>query len=477
MIRALDIGESLDPIKLFFFSDFQTKEFKQFTRKKIKGLNPYQYHHLLAWLLQNLKDDALLANLDVLFDFSTLNPKKYLPTEWQSVPITFEPLEEPLLPDQFYKDCHRFFHRDYGTLYFVLEEMFSLDRVDRFLAYFRARKTMKNPQIDFERLLNLMSLEERLCFPVYNFPDEEAIPFYGHALNYLRFEFPGETERLRYQLLDEIRKEGKQIKKLFVGAGKEALPLALMDRSAVLWPMLVDFEKWRQLVMDALKNKGLFGLLKKKILISIELLKELLGEEYFQNLTTDVGKKSFMVKNKETGINTLKSYSPPLVLSYHYSDWLKKLKAADLKVAVKKETEEPPQNQIVISKNGSQHKLKKALTEFFTHLKLNISEEQDRAIESFVYRNFSFEYDEKIDFTKRTLNNFGFMPIDFIPSKHAKDFAKLFLYLADKNYLLSNKTQIIRTLDHDIHEKNGKDGFSYSSLIRIPNDEHHFFSG
>ncbi|MEX0362257.1 MAG: hypothetical protein AB3N10_14870, partial [Allomuricauda sp.] len=87
MIQALNIEESLDPIKLFFFSDFQTKEFKQFTRGKIKSLSPYQYYHLLEWLLKNIKDDVLLGNLDLLFDFSTLNPKKYLPSNKQSLPV------------------------------------------------------------------------------------------------------------------------------------------------------------------------------------------------------------------------------------------------------------------------------------------------------------------------------------------------------------------------------------------------------
>ncbi|WP_273565830.1 hypothetical protein [Maribacter halichondriae] len=108
-------------------------------------------------------------------------------------------------------------------------------------------------------------------------------------------------------------------------------------------------------------------------------------------------------------------------------------------------------------------------------MKLKIDDDRSRAIESFVYRNFKYEYDENIDFSKRTVNNFGYKPLDFIPAKQAKNFAKLLLYLSDKKYLLSNKTQIIRTLDEDIHEKNGKDGFSYSSLIRIPSDEHHLF--
>ncbi|MEX0359972.1 MAG: hypothetical protein AB3N10_03195, partial [Allomuricauda sp.] len=249
----------------------------------------------------------------------------------------------------------------------------------------------------------------------------------------------------------------------------------IMDRSVILWPVLVDFEKWKQLVRNALKQKGLFGLLKRKLLMSLKELEALLGEEYFQDLTIDAYKRSFVVKDKETGINTIKSFSPPLVHSSQFSTWLKKLKARDLKISLKVEAEESPKNQIIISKKGSQLKLKKALAEFFNHLKIRVDEERGRAIESFLYRNFSFEYDEKIDFTKRTVSNFGHKPLSFIPSKHAKDFAKLFLYLADKKYILSNKTQIIRTLDDDIHEKNGKDGFSYSSLIRIPSDEHHLF--
>lgn len=475
MIQALNIEESLDPIKLFFFSDFQTKEFKQFTRGKIKSLSPYQYYHLLEWLLKNLKDDVLLGNLDLLFDFSTLNPKKYLPSNKQSLPVDLDTTEKSILPNSFYEDCRSFFHSDYVTMNSILEEMASPERMDRFLFYFRAKKDIRQPKINFERLLHIMSLEERLCFPVHSFPDQEEIPFYGHALNYLKQCFFDEAKWLGHSLSDEIRKEGTQIKKLFISAGKEALPFAIMDRSVILWPVLVDFEKWKQLVRNALKQKGLFGLLKRKLLMSLKELEALLGEEYFQDLTIDAYKRSFVVKDKETGINTIKSFSPPLVHSSQFSTWLKKLKARDLKISLKVEAEESPKNQIIISKKGSQLKLKKALAEFFNHLKIRVDEERGRAIESFLYRNFSFEYDEKIDFTKRTVSNFGHKPLSFIPSKHAKDFAKLFLYLADKKYILSNKTQIIRTLDDDIHEKNGKDGFSYSSLIRIPSDEHHLF--
>jgi hypothetical protein len=459
---------------LFFFSDFQTKEFKEYTRRKVRALSSYQFYHLLDWLLENVKDDALVSNLDILFDFSTLNPKKYLPSEWQSYPGAFEPLEKPLLPNRFYKDCRKFFHKDQGTLYAVLRETYPLQRVDRFLLYIRARKNIKNPEVDFERLLNLMSLEERLCFPVYNFPDQEAIPFYGHALNYLRFELSEEADWLRNELLNEIQKEGKHIKRLFIGNGKEAIPFAMMDRSVVLLPMLVDFQKWKQLVMEALRSKGLFGLLKKKLLISTQELIELLGDDYFQDLTFQ--NRQYITKAEEPGTFYVRLFSAPLVHSLFYTEWLKNLKATNLKTSSpQKDLEEVQKNQIIITKKGSQLKLKKAFIEFLNHIKLKIDDERSRAIESFVYRNFKYEYDENINFSKRTVNNFGYKPLDFIPPKQAKNFAKLLLYLSDKNYLLSNKTQIIRTLDEDIHEKNGKDGFSYSSLIRIPSDEHHLF--
>lgn len=474
MTNSLNIEEALDSIKLFFFSDFQTKEFKEYTRRNVKKLSPYQFYHLLAWLLENVKDDALVSNLDILFDFSTLNPKKYLPTEWQSYPVASEPLEEPLLPDRFYKDCRKFFHKDQGTIYAVLQETAPLQPVDRFLHYFRAGKNIKNPEVNFESLLNLMSLEERLCFPVYNFPDQEAIPFYGHTLNYLRYELSKEADWLRHELLKETQKEGRKIKKLFIGNGKEALPLAMMDGSVVLLPMLVDFQKWKQLVMEVLRSKGLFGLLKKKILTSTQELIELLDDEYFQDLTFQ--SRQHVTKGEETETLYVRLFSAPLVHSLFYIEWLKNLKVTDLKTSFpKKDLEVVQKNQIIIAKKGSQLKLKKAIIEFLKHIKLNVHDDQNRAIESFVYRNFAFEYDEKIDFSKRTVNNYGYSPIHFIPAKQAKNFTKLLLYLSDKNYLLSNKTQIIRTLDEDIHEKNGKDGFSYSSLIRIPSDEHHLF--
>jgi alpha-amylase/alpha-mannosidase (GH57 family) len=147
-----------------------------------------------------------------------------------------------------------------------------------------------------------------------------------------------------------------------------------------------------------------------------------------------------------------------------------------VKPALEKSLEKEPNNQIIISRQGSQRKLLDAMTDFFEHLKLKIDNDQERALESFIYRNFAFEPDDDTDFTKRTVSNYGFKPIDFIPPKHAKDFTKLLLYLSDKEYLLSNKTNIIKTLDEEIHGSGSKrDGFSYSSLIRIPNKEHHLF--
>ncbi len=473
MDRTLNIQESLEPIKLFFFSEFQTKEFKEHIRFKVKKLSPYQYYHLLDWLLQNVKDDAILPSLDVLFDFSKLNPKKHSSKKRIKVAVLEEPSSGYVLSDRFSKDCYSFFRIDFGTLKFLLDEMVTIDRINRFLIYYRAKDEIRKPQIDFERLLNLMSLEERLCFSAYGFPSGEAISFYGHALNFLKSHVERDFENLGHGIADTLMKEGNIIKKLFIGKNRQELSYAVMDRTILLLPMLVDFEKWKQLAIDTLKNKELFKLLKTKLLSSLEELKELLGVDYFQDVTAK--SRSYIIQNKDTGVKTLKSYSPPLIHSFHYFDWLKNLRAKDLSMPVKKESEDPPKNQIIISKQGSQIKLNKAFMDFFNHIKLKVDDEKSRALESFIYRNFSFEYDEKMDFSKRTVNNFGYKRLDFIPATQAKNFTKLLLYLSDKNYLLSNKTQIIRTLDEDIHEKNGKDGFSYSSLIRIPSDEHHLF--
>ncbi|WP_150452614.1 hypothetical protein [Arenibacter lacus] len=427
--------------------------------------------------MQNVKDDVLLASLDILFDFSVLHPEKYHPSEPQSIPVFDEPVEGPYLPNRLGEDCIKFFHMDFGTIKRLLDETEQMESVNRFLCFYKARQILIEPEVNYERLLNVMSFEERLGFPVYDFPDQNSAPFYGHALNYLRISIRKEVGSLKRSLRDELEKEGNKLKKLFLNKRKQEVPFALMHRAALLLPLLVGFEQWKRLVIDALKNKELFSLLKTRLLFLLEELQQVIGERYFQDLTTNVKNKTHIVTDKETGINTLRSIKSPLVKSYEFVKWLKRLKATDVRVSVKNDADvvEEPKNEIIIAKSGSQLKLKKALVEFFAHLKLKINEEQDRAIESFLYRNFAFEYDEKIDFTKRFVNNFGYKPLNFIPQKHAKDFAKLFLYLADNKYILSNKTQIIRTLDEDIHEKNGKDGFSYSSLIRIPSDEHHLF--
>ncbi|PIB30586.1 hypothetical protein [Maribacter sp. 4G9] len=475
MNHSLNIEESFDSIILFFFSDFQTKEFKEFTRIKIKNLSPYQYYHLLGWLLENIKDDILLANLDIIFDFSALKPKKYLPTEPREVGVYNEPVEGQLLPDRFGKDCIKFFRMGYGTIKFLQDEVDSMDSFGRFLFHYRAKGCLIEPEVDYERLLHLMSLEERLCFPVYDFPNENSLPFYGHAINYLRVKVEREVNSLKLSLDECLCKVGEKIKKMFLGKSKQSLPMAFMTREVMVLPLMVGFEQWKRLVLDSLHDKKYFPLLKARILFLLDELQQLIKDRYFQDFTSLYKKRALIVEDKETGIRTLKSLSPPLVNSYEYRKWLKNLKLSDLNKEVKIEKEESYPYQIIISKNGSQLKLKKALLEFFSYIKLRIDEERDRALESFIYRSFSYEYDDKTDYSKRTVNNFGYKPMTFIPSEHAKDFTKLLLYLSDKNYLVSNKTRIIRTLDDDIHEKNGKDGFSYSSLIRIPSAEHHLF--
>jgi len=428
----------------------------------------------LAWLSENIKDDALVSNLDVLFDFSILKPQKYQPTEAQSFPNYSDPKDAPVLPSQFSEDCFKFYHMDFSTMKSLAEEAESMDRINRFFHYFKSRKVIQNPEVNYERLLNLMSLDERLCFPIFNFPDAEPISFYGHAINFLKAHIEREGEWLEYSLSEEFKKEAIKIKKLFIGIGKKGLTYALMDRAAILLPLLFGFEKWKRLVIDALKDGEHFNLLKSRLLFTLEELQEIIDESYFHDIT--VRDRQYRIPTKEPNTFYVKAYSAPHIHAHLFSDWLKNLKASDLKTSTpKKETEEVPKNQIIISKNGSQLKLKKAFIEFFNYVKLKADDEQSRAMESFIYRNFSFEYNEKTDFSKRTVNNFGYKPLDFIPAKQAKNFTKLLLYLSDKNYLLSNKTQIIRTLDEDIHEKNGKDGFSYSSLIRIPSDEHHLF--
>ncbi|KAA2218530.1 hypothetical protein [Maribacter flavus] len=475
MAKYLNIEESLDSIILFFFSDFQTKEFKEFTRRKIKNLSPYQYYHLLGWLLENIKDDILLANLDILFDFSALKPKKYLPTEPREVAVFHEPLEGPFLPNRFRKDCIKFFRMGYGTIKYLKDEVYSLESVNRFLFYYKAKGCLIEPEVDYERLLHLMSLEERLFFPVYDFPDKNSAPFYGHAINYLLMNVEREVNSLKLTLNESIYVEGEKIKKIFLVKPKHSLPMAFMAREAMLLPLTVGFEQWKRLVLDALQDKRFFTLVKARALYLLDELQQITKERYFQDMVSYAKGKAYFVEDKETAMKTLKMSSPPLVNSYEYRKWLINLKTSDLNKEVKVEEEKPSKNQIIISKKGSQLKLKKALIEFFAHIKLRIDDERNKALESFIYRTFSFEYDEKTDYSKRTVNNYGYKPMTFIPSEHAKNFAKLLLYLSDKDYLVSNKTQIIRTLDEDIHEKNGKDGFSYSSLIRIPNDEHHLF--
>lgn len=66
--------------------------------------------------------------------------------------------------------------------------------------------------------------------------------FYGHAFNFFKGCVDREAEGLKHTLKEEI-KEGVKIKKLFIGKNKQELPYAIYDRTALLLPILVGFEK------------------------------------------------------------------------------------------------------------------------------------------------------------------------------------------------------------------------------------------
>ena len=346
--------------------------------------------------------------------------------------------------------------------------------IDRVIKLYTGRDSISEPRIDLKRLFDLFSKDDRLNFTIPTFPKLERVPFYGLALDsFSGYEY--EPHHLYKEMTHEIRREARNIKNLFAKKGSKELGHLFMDNSIILLPILFDFEVWKRLVLDLLQNKSIFHIAKTKIHLYINELTKLLREEFFSNITVE--RRSYLVRREESEIPFLKTYSPPKIHYSEYLSWLEKLDKTNIvKPALEKSLEKEPNNQIIISRQGSQRKLLDAMTDFFEHLKLKIDNDQERALESFIYRNFAFEPDDDTDFTKRTVSNYGFKPIDFIPPKHAKDFTKLLLYLSDKEYLLSNKTNIIKTLDEEIHGSGSKrDGFSYSSLIRIPNKEHHLF--
>ncbi|MAU17062.1 MAG: hypothetical protein CMH48_15205 [Muricauda sp.] len=475
-IQALDLDQSLDAIKIYFLNDNPTlPKLKDFIAEKIADLTPYQYYHLIAWLLDNINDEMLLYNLDVIFDYSELDSKNYPDQDEWSVPASNEPIDHTILPDRFNDDCRSFFRKHHdGTIKFVLDDLSSMNVIDRVIKLYTGRDSISEPRIDLKRLFDLFSKDDRLNFTIPTFPKLERVPFYGLALDsFSGYEY--EPHHLYKEMTHEIRREARNIKNLFAKKGSKELGHLFMDNSIILLPILFDFEVWKRLVLDLLQNKSIFHIAKTKIHLYINELTKLLREEFFSNITVE--RRSYLVRREESEIPFLKTYSPPKIHYSEYLSWLEKLDKTNIvKPALEKSLEKEPNNQIIISRQGSQRKLLDAMTDFFEHLKLKIDNDQERALESFIYRNFAFEPDDDTDFTKRTVSNYGFKPIDFIPPKHAKDFTKLLLYLSDKEYLLSNKTNIIKTLDEEIHGSGSKrDGFSYSSLIRIPNKEHHLF--
>jgi len=475
-IQALNLDQSLDVIKIYFLNDNPTlPKLKEFISEKIADLSPYQYYHLISWLLENIGDEMLLYNLDVIFDFSKLDEKNYKGEQVFSPPISYEPFDYTVTPERFNDDCYPFFRLRFGTMKYVLDDLDSIDLVNRVIQLWKSKDLISEQNIKSNRLFELMSQDDRLNFQVQTFPEFEYVPFYGLALDFIKRHWRSEVRDLRHAISDEIRREAKQIKGLFEKKGSKELGYLFMDNTILLLPILFDFEVWKRLVLDLMQDRNIFHIAQTKIHSHINELSRLLGDEYFSNIT--IKGRSYFINNTKDGIPFLKTYSPPKIHYSEYLIWLLSLeKNTSAKSISKSVPEKEPSNQLIISKQGSQKRLLKSLTDFFEHLKLKINDNQERALESFIYRNFAFEHDDAIDYTARTVSNFGYKPIDFIPRKHAKDFAKLFLYLSDKDYLLSNKTNIIKTLDEEIHRKEGKnDGFSYSSLIRIPSDEHHLF--
>ena len=406
---------------------------------------------------------------------SNLDSKNYKDQKEWSVPVSDETIDYSILPERFDEDCYSFFRLSHETMKYVLDELNSIDHINRVIHLCQSRDVIYEHHVNFDRLFDLISKDDRLGFPVASFPEREQIPFYGHALNFIRTRVESGNRNLKLAITNEIHKEGNNIKSLFTQKNNTELSHAFMDSTILLLPILMDFVEWKNLALSLLSNKAIFQLVKTKMDLQVNELRRLLNVEFFSNLTKE--EKSSLVKDEETGVLYLKTYSLPKTHYLLYLDWLQNLDKKDIPASIAAGSmDEEPKNQIIISKQGSQKQLKKAVADFFEHLKLKIDEKQERALESFIYRNFAFEHDDTINYTKLTVSNFGYMPIDFIPPKHAKDFAKLFLYLSDKEYLLSNKTNIIKTLDEEIHVKEGKnDGFSYSSLIRIPSNEHHLF--
>ena len=134
-IQALDLDQSLDAIKIYFLNDNPTlPKLKDFIAEKIADLTPYQYYHLIAWLLDNINDEMLLYNLDVIFDYSELDSKNYPDQDEWSVPASNEPIDHTILPDRFNDDCRSFFRKHHdGTNKFDLDDLSSMNFNDRLI--------------------------------------------------------------------------------------------------------------------------------------------------------------------------------------------------------------------------------------------------------------------------------------------------------------------------------------------------------
>ena len=77
-IQSLNLLQSLDVIKVYFLNDNPIlPKLKEFIAENFTDLSPYQYYHLISWLLDNINDEMLLYNLDVIFNFSELDEKNY----------------------------------------------------------------------------------------------------------------------------------------------------------------------------------------------------------------------------------------------------------------------------------------------------------------------------------------------------------------------------------------------------------------
>lgn len=294
---------------------------------------------------------------------------------------------------------------------------------------------------------------------IFNMPDVDILnmdgkkvsTFYTHIENQLN-ELDFSVRLMAETSLDEfLFKTAVQIKNQYnLNNIKNITPNVSIDL-LLISPFLFSYQDWKYIIINYLKiNREDFEDCKQQIKSLLQEIIFTTDSKYFED---------FSDYNVDFGDQ------PPKYEISKYVGWVESLKIENLEKELKNIKQTNPKyinKKIIISKKASFQKVKKGLIKYIKCFGVEVNERRERAIEGILCRMLDYETSKEWK-EKDKLKNYE-IEIDFLPEEFARDFARAFLYLQEKDYVLTKPTPILEVLS--IHLK-GLKGFSLRNLKKI----------